>query len=381
MRNWARDTSRILNLNENDTPGECCCNACLAADHSPRSAEERRRAAKKLFDEQSPRWPYALGSLSDRYCLFFLAAQKEADKINPDHQIIGLIYANYSEPPTKEIKLNERIILRFCPPVMYPLTREKIDEYKRIWGGWARTGARLMFRPNFTLSGHYFPVQYHAEFYEMFTYAVRHNMYADDMDSLTGQYMVQGLVNYVIASLNHHPDKPLEEIKEEFYSFFGAAKEPIRQYFDYVTDLTMKKGFRDSVLEQAGLAEGGVGLARYLIRVGDSVFTPEVMAKCFGMLDAAAKTPGLDETAARRILMLRYGMKQLELAMAAEAEYRKAAQSGSLNGFYAAYAKLQEFRKSLEPTCLINLGQLHYYDNLAWLKPIRENVWRKKEKK
>jgi len=215
----------------------------------------------------------------------------------------------------------------------------------------------------------------------MFSYAVQHNMYADDMDSLTGQYMVQGLVNYVIASLNNHPDKPLEQLKEEFYSFFGTAKEPIREYFDYVTDLTMKKGFRDSALEQSGIAEGGMGLARYMIRVGDSLFTPEVMAKCFGMLDAAAKTPGLDEVSARRILMLRHGMEQLKLAMAAEAEYRKAARGAPPDGFYAAYAKLLEFRKSLEPTCLINLGQLHFYDDLAWLKPIRENTWRKTKQK
>ena len=380
VQNWSRDPSRILNLNENDTPGECCCDACLAADHSPRSAEERRRAAKKLFDEQSPRWTSALGSLSDRYCQFYLDAQKEADKIDPKHQIIGLIYANYSEPPTDKIKLNSRMILRFCPPVMYPLTREKIDEYKRIWSGWGKTGAHLMFRPNFTLSGHYYPVQYHAEFYDMFTYAVRHNMCASDMDRLTGQYMVQGLVNYVIASLNHHPDKPLEEMKEEFYSFFGAAKEPVRKYFDYVTDLTMKKGIRDSTLEQAGI-EGGVQLARYMIRVGDSLFTPEVMANCFRLLDDAARTPGLDEVSARRVLMLRHGMTQLELAMAVEKEYRKAAQGEPLKKFYEEYAKLQEFRKSIEATCLINLGQLYYYDNLAWLKPIRENAWRKAKRK
>ncbi len=379
VRNWeAGKKPAILNLNENDTAGECCCDACLAADHSPQPADERRRAAKKLFDRKSSRWPYALGSLSDRYCQFFLDVQKEADKIDPNYLIAGLIYANYSEPPSSKIKLNPRILLRFCPPYMYPLTRKKIDEYKRIWSGWSRTGAQLMFRPNFTLSGHYFPVQYHAAFYEMFTFAVQNNMVAGDMDSLTGQYMVQGLVNYVIASLNHHPEKPLAQLEDEFYSSFGAAKEAVKKYFDYVTGLTINQGIRSSALEKEGLAEGGIGLARRMIWVGDSLFTPEVMAKCFKLIDEAAATPGLDEVSARRILMLRHGMKQLELAMAVQAEYRKCRQGAPLAGFKKAYGELLKFRKSIEGTCLINLGQLHYYDDLAWRKMIRARVPRRK---
>ena len=379
VRNWAAGgTSRVLNLNENDTAGECCCDACLAADHSSLSAEERRQAAKKLFDEKSARWPYALGSLSDRYCQFYLDAQKEADKIDPKHEIAGLIYANYSEPPSSRIKLNSRIQLRFCPPYMYPLTRKKVDEYKRIWGGWSKTGARLVFRPNFTWSGHYFPIQYHAAFYEMFTFAVQHNTVAGDMDSLTGQYMVHGLVNYVIASLNHHPEKPLAQLEDEFYSSFGAAKEPVKKYFDYVTDLTINKGIRSSALEKEGLAEGGIGLARRMIWVGDSLFTPEVMAQCFKLIDDAAAAPGLDPVSARRVLMLRHGMKHLELAMAAQVEYRKWQKGAPADGFKTAYAKLQKFRKSIEGTGLINIGLLQYYDNLSWRKILQARPARRK---
>ncbi len=381
VANWAaRDSSAMLNLNENDTAGECVCDNCLAADNSPIPASKRRAAAKAAFDsgKDVKRWAYSLGSLSDRYCQFLLAAQKEADKINPNHTICGLIYANYSEPPTDKIKLNNRMHLRFCPPVMYPFTKEKIDDYKRIWQGWAKTGANLQFRPNFTWSGHYFPVQYHKEFYDIYTFAYKNNMSSSDMDSQVGQHMVQGLVDYVIVSLNHRPNAKLEELEDEFYSFFGAAKEPVRKYFEYITKLTMEQGFPQNTLAENDL-EGGMKLARYMIYAGDTLFTPEVMANCFKLIDDAAKTPKLDKVSARRVQMLRHGLTQIQLAMEVQKEYRKCQQGAPLDSFYKAYRKLLDFRKSIESTNLANMSKLYFYDDLAWLKPIREKNYMKKK--
>ena len=379
VKNWLAlgKPEQAINVNENDTSGECTCDDCLTADNSPIPNAQRRAAALKEFNKKSRGWPNAMGSVSDRYCKFFLAVQKEADKTHPDHVLIGQIYANYSLPPTDKIKLNERIILRFCPPVMYPFTRDKIDRYKAIAGGWAKTGARFQFRPNYTLCGHYFPIQYHEAFYEMFTSAIKYNMYASDMDSLTGQYMVQGLVNYVIASLNHHPNAPLEQLKDEFFSSFGAAKAAVKKYFDYVTWLTMEKGFSDVDWRDSGL-EGGMKSARYMIYAGGRLFKPEVMAKCFKLVDDAAKTPGLDKMSAYRIKMLRHGLKQMELAMKVQVEYRKCQNGAPLDEFKKAHAELQKFRKSIEKTCLANMAYFYYYDHLAWFKHIRENTYLKK---
>ena len=378
VKNWLalRKPEQAINANENDSSGECTCDNCLTADNSPIPNAQRRAAALKEFNKKSRGWPNAMGSVSDRYCKFFLAVQKEADKTHPNHVIIGQIYANYSLPPTDNIKLNERIILRFCPPVMYPFTRDKIDRYKFIAGGWAKTGVRLQFRPNYTWCGHYFPIQYHEAFYEMFTSAIKYNMYASDMDSLTGQYMVHGLVNYVIASLNHRPDAPLEQLKDEFFSSFGAAKAAVKKYFDYVTWLTMEKGFSDVDWRDSGL-EGGMKSARYMIYAGDRLFKPEVMAKCFQLLDEAAGTPGLDKKSAYRVQMLRHGLKQMELAMKVQAEYRKCQNGAPLDEFNKAHAELQKFRFSIEKTCLANMAYLYYYDNLAWFKPIREKTYLK----
>ena len=206
----------------------------------------------------------------------------------------------------------------------------------------------------------------------MFTYALKCNMVSSDMDSLTGQYMVQGLVNYVIASMNHRPEVPLEQLEDEFYSSFGAAKEPVKKYFDNLTDLTMNRGFPPDVLLPVD-QEGGIKRARYMIYIGDTLFSPEVMTECYQLVDDAARTPGLDEVSAERIKMLRYGLKQIDLAMKVQVEFRKYQQGAALTGFNRAYAELQAFRKSIEKTWLINMSRLDYYDNLSWFKPIGMN--------
>ena len=116
-----------------------------------------------------------------------------------------------------------------------------------------------------------------------------------------------------------------------------------------------------------------------MIYLGDSLFTPEVMANCFKLIDDAAKTPNLDKVSARRVQMLRHGLTQIQLAMEVQKEYRKCQQGAPLDNFYKAYRKLLDFRKSIESTNLANMSKLYYYDNLAWLKPIREKNYMKKK--
>ena len=365
VENWRKSgCAPPINVNENDTAGECICDNCLAADNSPLSAAQRRAAAKKQFLLQSGAWPYALGSVSDRYCKLFLAVQTRADRIKPGSSVAGLIYANYSEPPSEKIKLNERIILRFCPPAMYPWPQDKIDRYKRQWDGWAKSGASLIFRPNFAADGHYFPVQFHEVFYDLFTFAARRRMIGSDIDSCTGQYATQALPNYVIASLNHGVDTPLAKLEDEYYSAFGAAKEKIKAYTEYMKELSMKPGLKDPFIKDATL-EGGK-LFRFMILVADEVFTQEAVAKAEKMLADAANTPQLDAKSARRVRMLQYGIEHIKLAMAAQVEFRNYQKTGKADGFFKAVAKLDEFRKKVEPLLIMNMGHLRYLDNLAW---------------
>lgn len=352
-----------INLNENDTGGECVCETCLTADHSSRSNAERLAAATELFNRKEKGWEKAMGSVSDRYCQFYLRVQALADKVDPAHRIMGLIYANYSEPPSDKIKLNDRIALRFCPPFMYPWTDAKVEQYKDIWAGWATTGAKLMFRPNFTLDGSCFPVQYQDVFYDLFNFSAEHGMVASDMDSLTGHFAAQGLVNYVIASLNHDGDSTLAQLEEDFFSAFGAAKDHIREYFDYQKQVTMKGGFKSPFTDDS--IEGGI-LYLDLFLVADRLFTPAVMAQGSAILDRALAAPGLDEVSRQRVEFIRSGLEHMRLLMAAQAEFRLYKESRDLRQFAAAVRRLDAFRASIEHTNALNMSNLRRLEDRHW---------------
>ena len=356
----------MININENDTSGECVCAACLKADNSLVPDAERLKKAKELFDRKKSTWVIPLGSLSDRYCRFFLEVQKEADKHLKDPVIAGLIYANYSEPPSDKIKLNKRIHLRFCPPYMYPWTEKKINAYKKIWGGWAKTGAALMFRPNYTLDGNCFPVQYHEAFYDMYMFSAKNGMVAVDMDSCTGHSGAQGLVNYVIATLNHNRASSLEEMKDEFYSAFGAAKGKVREYFEYITYVTMKVPFKNPLGDP--LTNEGGHLMWNMFLMADNIFTPQVMAKATGILNEAAAVPGLDKASAERVKFLQYALENVRLIMAAQVEFRKYKAGGPIAPFDKAVQEIDAFRASIEHTGAINVGHLRYLEDRHWRK-------------
>ena len=375
VENWKNGDHKLpVNLNENDTAGSCVCPDCLKADNSPIPDSDRLDKAKKLFAQGSRQWPYdALGSVTDRYCQFFLAVQREADKIDPNHLISGLIYANYCEPPSPHIKLNNRILLRFCPPLMYPFTEKNMADYKRQWAGWIKSGVKLQFRPNFTLSCQYFPVLYHEAYYELYTYCAKLGMEAVDMDSLTGHYAAQGLVNYIIASLNHDRTRPLAELENDFYSAFGTAGNAVRKYCEYLTEVTMRSGFEDPFKTAGNLNEGG-DLRRGFFLVADRLFTPEVMKKCAELLDAAAKAPGLDSRSAERVKILQTGLENTRLSIAVQAEYRKFKAGGSIAPLAEALRKLDDYRASIESMNVLDMGNIRRCEN-RWRRKLPGKIF------
>ena len=364
VKRWAADPRHThdININENDTCGLCTCEVCLAADESDMPAAERRAQAAERFEKGDTAWYKPLGQVSGRYARFFLNVQEEASKIDPEAKVFGLIYANYTEPP-KKIRLNDHIILRYCPAIMYPWKEESVDRFWHEWKGWSETGAKLMFRPNFTLDGQAFPVQYHREFFESFRFAEANGMIASDMDSCTGCWATQGLVNYIIAQLNHDSTSSLETLENEFYQAFGPAKEAVREYFEYLTKVTMKSGFKDPFKENS--VEGGM-LFVDLFLVADTLFTDEVMEKCEGILEKARATEGLSEVEARRVEMLQAGLKHARLLIAAQRAFRKYKEDGEIMPFVRAVERLDGFRASIESFGWLNMGWLQYLESRHW---------------
>jgi hypothetical protein len=358
VADWvAKGAGPVINLNENDTAGKCTCPACLAADGSDDAFRLER--AKNRYQAGDGLWYRELGSVTDRYAQWYLNVLAEADRVAPGAQAraIGCIYANYYEPPS--IHLNERVLLRFCPPLMYPWTAEKVAKFQRLWKGWSDSGARLMLRPNFTLDGHGFPLLYYRDFIDCFDFAYAHGMIAADLDSLTGMYGANGLTTYTVATKFSRPQATAEQIFEEYLQAFGAAAPVLRQYFTLLDEAVHNA----PVTEDFSL-EGGRYADFYLVAA--QVFTPEVMRRASTLLEEASRLAAQDGLALARVRFVRLGFDDAMQVLAVQTGYEEFQRSGNPNAFVTALKKLQKHRAEHEQEGYANVGFLRMMEGRNW---------------
>ena len=359
VEEWvAKGNGPIINLNENDTAGKCVCPACLTADGS--KDEERLTRAQKRFAAGDGKWFRELGSVSERYAHWYLHVLGEADRVAPEAKakVISGIYANYFEPPTN-VRLNDRVILRFCPPLMYPWTPEKVATFKRLWKGWSDAGVRLMLRPNFTLDGHGFPLLYYRDFIECFDFAYANGMIAADLDSLTGMFGANGLTTYAIAEKFSSPHKTADDIMEEYLMAFGPAAPAIRKYI-----ALMETATRNGRFAEAFSIEGG----RYadFYQVAPQIFKPETMKRGAELLDEAARLAAQDATAAAHVRFVRLGFDDAAMVLATQEGFEEFKKTGNANPFVTAIKKLQAHRAAHEEEGYANIGVLTIMEERNW---------------
>ena len=353
-----------INLNENDTAGRCCCDNCLAWDDSPIPAEQRRARAKERFEANDPNWFQELGSLTNRYAKFYLAVLAEADRVAPEKhaEIAGLIYANYSEAPG--FRMSPRIYQRFCPPMMFPWTPAKVEAYMQLWQKWADTGCKILLRPNYTLDGHCFPINYAKPFLRCFRFFQQRNMVGIDMDSCTGNFSAMGITMYSIVRIICHPEMTDEQILAEYTAAFGAAAPQVAEYLARLEQLTDEFNHLDRIVDKSRLEGGNWG--SFVLRA-PFVFTEEAFRNLEEILDrAAAAIDGTDETAARRVAWLRLGLTHAKLTARAQNGFDAFRSRNEIHDFGVALAALDDFRQAHENEFLFNLGFLRYLETIHW---------------
>ncbi len=371
VQNWLEDPNAKLyphiNLNEDDSPGRCTCDACMAWDESPVPTAERRAKALARFKAGDANWCQELGSLSLRYARFYMAVLAEADRVAPEKHanIAGLVYANYYIAP--DFQMSDRIIQRYCPPIMFPWTPEKLERYKREWQGWRKTGCRLMMRPNFTLDGHNFPVNYAAQYAECFRFAYENNLIGYDQDSLTGQYAVQGTTIYTVARIQCHPEMTNEQMADEYCSAFGAAAGEVKAYFARLAEITENAYTvyrREGVNMSSGAPEDG-DYGRFHM-AGHLIFTRPIFAELFERLARAEGLVHEDKVARKRVKWLRRGLEHSQMVAEAQIAFQHYQASGDIAPFAAAIDKLDHFRDSHEYDNLSNFGFLRWLEQMHW---------------
>ncbi|MBQ6473116.1 MAG: DUF4838 domain-containing protein, partial [Victivallales bacterium] len=347
----------ILNLNENDTSGKCVCSECLKWDGNP--DDSRVRNAADAFRADDPAWYKKLGSVSNRYATFIDAVRKLAEK----DVIIAGIYANYTEPPSNNIRLDPNVILRYCPPLMYPWTAEKINRAKHIWLGWSNTGASMMFRPNFTLDGHNFPLDYHREFVDIFDFARLNGMVAVDLDSLTGAFGANALTLYAIAAkCGEGFEKSCLEIENEFFTAFGAAGDFIRSYFQQASQAAGEGG---RVIGKSNAVEGSSIFASFFM-VAERIFTPDRMQEMEATLVQAEKAVADDLVAARRVRFLKTAFEDCKLTLAVQNAYEKYRIDSETKNLRRQLVKLKTHRIKHEHTGGLNIGYMQQMETRFW---------------
>ncbi|NSW56184.1 MAG: DUF4838 domain-containing protein [Armatimonadetes bacterium] len=346
-----------IDASENDTPGKCTCDLCMAMDEphpdSPVPFDRRAAIAKERFEAKDPNWAEALGSLSDRYARFYLAVQKEAEKVDPEVVVMGYSYANYVRPPVNT-RLNERIIIGIVPALMYPWTAEKRAGFREQWEGWRATGCQMFLRPNYTLDGHGLPIFFANKLGEDFTFAAARGLVGTDFDSLTGQYAIQGPNLYMLARLTDDPTLAPQEVMDEYYSAFGNAEAAVREYFAHW----------ERVSDAA--TDDDVTHWSYFYREADRLFTPDVMAEGRRLLDAATLAARGDTDAEARVAFLDKGLTNAEMVLATQRAYRAYKETGQLQGYADALGALDEYRASIESDLCLNMGFLHWSEGYTW---------------
>ncbi len=288
-----------------------------------------------------------------RYAWFYREMHKKASAIDPDVIVTGYVYANYLIAP-KDLKLNPNIILTFVPwsGWYYPRSEAAQEWLRDQWMQWRATGARLLFRPNFTLTGGPMPINYVHQMGREFEFFTEQGCIGVDYDSLLGQWGTQASMLYVLAGQTSRPGTKTEALLEEFYSAFGPAAPAVKAYFDYWERYTNENGrYWDAAFDQFEAHH----YLRYS-RAAHALFPVRAFEKAEPMLEEAATLAreSSDPIHARRVEFIRLGMVHARKCSELSRVFAQADSSNAMKK--AALEDLASFRRQTEDRYIANFG-------------------------
>ncbi len=345
----------FINAVENDILGQCECDQCRAWDGpTPPDAMKYYAPNFKVYGSRF---------VSDRYARFALAIQQLAAKENPNVTVVGYVYFNYFQAPTSGVKLNENILLGFCPSAgWYPRTDDEHAWYKRQWADWRQTGAQLFFRPNYFLDAYSMPFVFARQFADDFQNGVRHGMVATDFDSLTGQWSIQGTSLYLLMRLHVTPDANPDALLADYYGGFGPAAKQVKAYFDYWEDYTMKnrRMISDVFYDRVAIRW------RTWAKAPHRVFPPETFGPAEALLAKAVAAAGADRAARERVAFLQTGLAHAKLCAETASLLTLADPASTVERGKDKLTELLKFRRQHEREWFANLGHNAWVEDLSW---------------
>lgn len=329
---------QTLNACENDGGGFCECEKCTAWDVPD-------------YVNQTPEGPEVI--LSDRYAKFWNEIAKRVAQIDENAYVAAYAYSRYRFPP-RETKLEPNIIIGFVPAVGYPNSGSQSAQFREDWLAWHDQAAMLFLRPNWLGSLHAVP---RAPLYRMaddFRFAARNGMIGTDYDSLSGQWLAQGPVYYLLSRLHWDTNASTEQLLGEYYSAFGAAAPKVREYFEYWNDYATTEWPKWSeTIYELGYRNSGRGSERIIPYIyDDEAFAParELLMQA---RRAVAQEPQIVRT---RVDQLLQALRHAEMTAGAIAatERINSGETEDLAADVAAITRMHDYRMTIGRENVIN---------------------------
>jgi hypothetical protein len=351
----AKPGPSYLNAVENDILGLCECEQCRALD-GPQPTDYATFLSPKSK-------MYGKPFVSDRYARSWLAIQQLAAKDNPATTVVGYAYMNYFVAPTSGVKLNEHILIGFCPSGWwYPRAPEEHAWVKKQWKGWGDTGAKLFSRTNYFLDGYCMPFIFAHQFADDFQNEARNGMVGTDFDSLTGQWATQGPNLYLLMRLQTHPDAKPDDLLAEYYSAFGPAAAQVKAYFDYWEKYTTDhRAQTNQIFEELDASRW-----RTWAKAAHKVFPESCFAPGEALLAKAAVAASGDKEALARVQFLQLGLTHAKLCSRVAALLTLSDATATPERGKKALDELLAFRRANEHSGIANFNHESWVEDMSW---------------
>ncbi len=232
--------------NDSGITGFCMCPDCRRLDPP--------NAPRLQLQDANGAFPHV--SLSDRHVAFWNRMAVELEKARPDMQVAGYAYFATSLPPVRE-KLHPKVLIGFVQhPACYWHKGTHLDE-ERKFAGWAKAGAKSLWRPNTLQIGHGAPTNYVSLLATDLAFVNKHGCEYVAYDALVPHWGTMGHTYYMVAQLLWDADlKPAVLWEDYLQTAFGPAAEPMRAYFAELQTMTADL-YRSEKLEPNSWRQSG----------------------------------------------------------------------------------------------------------------------------
>jgi hypothetical protein len=210
--------------------GHCMCDRCKSWDNP--------RGEKMTYTDTVTGKQFEHVSLSDRMARFYDTVARRVSREHPNLLLIGHAYCAYDPAPLRAT-IHPNVVIQYSGSCPY-LAKAWHEKDMANLAGWARTGARVFWRPNWLPAGLGLPFDFSHRFARDMRRLVKHlHLLGTDFDTQYHYWGGQGLSYFVMARVMWDANQNIEALTADYVrSGFGKAAPAVAAYFRRVRRLS-----------------------------------------------------------------------------------------------------------------------------------------------